>query len=167
MERNRMETCSVISRGMLFSVPMIKALLDGSKTQTRRVCKLQPIDNVRAIKFELLNDKEHAILYTDLGQVVMSVPHPVGSLIWCKETFCEIPLNNGRMGVAYKADGDEAFDKIKDGWDWMGKWRPSIFMPRCAARVSLEVVGVRVERLQDISEEDAKAEGAPWLLVPL
>ncbi len=63
------------------------------------------------------------------------------------------------MGYIYRADGDDAFDEMPEEWEFLGKWRPSIFMPRVASRITLCITDVRVERLQDITEADAKAEG--------
>lgn len=89
----------------------------------------------------------------------------VAPVIWVRETWAHVPLreaNGGqgeKMGAIYAADGDEAFHGMPDEWEFMGKWKPSIHMPRWASRITLEVTRVRVERLQDISESDAKAEG--------
>jgi hypothetical protein len=120
-------------RPILFSGPMVRAILDGRKTQTRRVVKLR-------------NDS--------CGDPIMPndprMPCPFGGpgdRLWVKETH-----GPSAGGMVYRADGGTA---CPDG----GKWRPSIFMPRWASRITLEVTGVRVERLQDISQADAMAEG--------
>jgi hypothetical protein len=84
------------------------------------------------------------------------VGHPryvSGDRLWVKETFGYWPDN--RRGVAYAADGVDR-EEIQDK-----KWRPLIFMPRGAARIKLEILRIRVERLQAITEDDAKAEGFP------
>ena len=110
--------------GMLFTSPMVRAILEGRKTQTRRVIN-------RAYPY---------------GQP--------GDRIYVRETFSQHP-EWGQL--AFRADGEEFEDA--DGWLWEPKWIPSIHMPKDIARIWLEITGVRVERLQDISEADALAEG--------
>jgi hypothetical protein len=73
-----------------------------------------------------------------------------GDVLWVKETHAMVALTPTRNGPVYQADGP---------CDLVKKWRPSIFMPRWASRITLEITGVRVERLQDINEYDAEAEG--------
>lgn len=176
-------------RPILFSAPMVRAILDGSKTQTRRICK-QP------------KNKQGLKLVWDL-LAKMGVGHAcpygkVGDRLWVRETWkIGAWREDGRMAIDYIAspeifntpwltipndeDGQlferywiESTDDLicsgaKPGEDGIYKWspgeaptrkRPSIFMPRWACRIELEITGVRVERLQDISEDDAKAEGA-------
>lgn len=156
---------------ILFSAPMVRALLAGTKTQTRRVVKYdirgpsEPMDTFdwhdsngkwvgahgRGYPFK----KTNAALLSPYGQP--------GDRLWVRETHapqldCSLAWErwmNGRGGekpiIHYAADASERA--------WVEKWRPSIHMPRWASRITLEVTGVRVERLQDISEEDAMAEG--------
>lgn len=139
---------------MLFSTPMVQGLLKGNKTQTRRII------NVKA------NDLEVGVpLSLSAIQKVN-----VGDVIWVRETSFTMNIDDeidGRtIEVAYKASIDEAEQKYGhitnargkrfiDGW----KWKPSIFMRKSACRLFLKVTGVKVERLQDISESDAKKEG--------
>jgi hypothetical protein len=115
----------MIERPIIFSAPMIKAILSGRKTQTRRIA----------------NDRYRKI-----------------SHLWVKETTA---IDGSR--VWYRADCDEGpaneVCEYPDGTAFEGKWRPSIFMPRWASRITLEIINVRVEQLQEISEEDAMAEG--------
>jgi hypothetical protein len=124
---------------------MVRALLDGSKTQTRRVVKPQP-DCIKAGK-----------PYTTAGLSSTPIACPfgqVGDQLWVRETFCD--ATDGLHGrVLYRATGDTAC-----------KWKPSIFMPRAASRITLEITSVRVERLQNISEADALAEGVEPLSDP-
>jgi hypothetical protein len=155
----------MITRPILFSGAMVRALLDGSKTQTRRALKVrcQEIgerdDGSRWPWSENPNtagDHWHACPY---GQP--------GDRLWVRETFLDT-LGTGvehrdesglRHRYAFAADcapgsyGDQARK------DYGLKWKPSIHMPRAASRILLEIVSVRVERLQDISEGDAWAEG--------
>jgi len=93
-------------------------------------------------------------------------PYPPGARLWVRETFCEVPYEHNHVPIkggyitipkyAYKADSER---------DYTGIWKPSIHMPREAARIFLQVTNVRVERLQDITEEDAIAEGMSKTLV--
>ena len=143
-------------RPILFSAPMVRAILEGRKTQTRRVVKPQPYDgghflrlhNCPAIPIEATECFEE---YCPYGQN--------GDRLWVRETH---NFGDGEM-IEYRADGSKHF--IHDnagrriGKELGNKWKPSIHMPRWASRITLEVVSIRVERLQDISEEDAKEEG--------
>ncbi len=122
-------------RPILFSAPMIRALLAGTKTQTRQVVK----------------DWQHFQPHHDSWRCPYGT---VGTKLWVRETFCD-DWKDAR-GVQYRADGGLDGDMMDAGC----RWRPAIHMPRWASRITLEVTGVRVERLQDISIEDCKAEGA-------
>ena len=122
---------------ILFSTEMVKAILDGSKTQTRRVIKPQPWDMDKAY---------FKVFRKDFGERVC--PYEIGDHLWVRETWW--PSQVDLRGVYYKADGVQC-----------KKWRPSIFMPRWVSRITLEVTGLKVERIQEITEEDAKAEGVP------
>lgn len=112
-------------RPILFSAPMIRALLAGTKTQTRRIVKLAESVN---------------LLQLDSGYAIHSLLHGIR------------PLR-----CPYAAD--DRMVHLANGWEWQRSSLPSIHLPRWASRITLEVTGVRVERLQDISEEDARAEG--------
>jgi len=121
---------------ILFNTDMVKAILDGRKTQTRRIIKPQPF----------LGDK-----FQNYEPQVGKCPYGYeGDRLWVRETFAE-PFGKG-MGVIYRADYGEN----------LHTWKPSIFMPRWASRITLEVTAVRVERLQEISGKDAQQEGFPW-----
>jgi hypothetical protein len=141
-------------RPILFSAPMVRALLAGTKTQTRRVVKPQPdIVRLEPITAEITSgfvakktpeDERHG----RLGKIIRC-PHGLpGDRLWVREAW-----SGDKHRVDYRADGESRHDRM------VGGWRPSIHMPRWASRITLEVTGVRVERLQDISEADAKAEG--------
>ena len=131
-------------RPILFSGPMVRAILEGRKTQTRRVVKL-PKDASPYAELHHIDLLGNAV-FTD-GSVVRAFAQ-AGTRLWVRETW-----SGTGMDVVYKSDD-------LSSWRQLSPWRPSIHMPRWASRITLEVTGVRVERLQDISEEDAKAEGS-------
>ena len=149
---------------ILFSAPMVLAILDGSKTQTRRVIKPQPFgDYYRLcgpewyepaveINGELSPGREIFGVYSDDGVWGRKSPYAPGDRLWVRETFCEYPA----VRAIYRADYGK-FTPISDGIG--GPWRPSIHMPRWASRIDLEVTAVRVERVQEIGKDDAEAEG--------
>ena len=145
--------------GLMFKAPLVRAILEGRKTQTRRVAK--------PVKHPDLGN-----LYTPGALAMGREPQHVidracplgqpGDRIYVRETFSQHP-EWGQL--AFRADGEEFEDA--DGWLWEPKWMPSIHMPKDIARIWLEVTGVRVERLQDISEADALAEGARFELASI
>ncbi len=118
----------VSEKPILFSSPMVRAILEGRKTQTRRVLK-NPLD------------------YGCQIPVDSATIHPFGNRLWVRETF-SISSN----GYFYRAD-------VKQPETIKYSWRPSIFMPRKASRITLEVLSVRIERLQNISSMDVIQEG--------
>ena len=161
-------------RPILFSGPMIQAIRAGRKTQTRRTVKPQPPEG-------------HGVTschYSGTGWAweradgactckPARCPYEPGMRLWVRETFSLVPCSAGcekypegfdptrssasqphapHEGVRYRATWDRSHS---------ARWRPSIHMPRWASRILLEVAEVRVERLQDISEADAYAEGIP------
>lgn len=141
---------------ILFSAPMVKAILEGKKTMTRRVMKPQP--DISQMRWN--GERWEMSLGYPLGHDVPLSPYgSPGDKLWVRETWFQfIPphLQEGAglssmKRVWYRADEDCPFEGCK--------WRPSIFMPRAASRITLEVTGVRVERLQDISHDDALREG--------
>lgn len=164
-------------RPILFSAPMVRAILAGTKSQTRRIVKPQPASD-----------------YTDVFQPDFEAPRPVafwaragepltgdfsaacpygqpGDRLWVRETCrSEERCDDLLDGVRYLADNAwTPIDNNKaaaDGWVTLYHYRgqrgatvPPIHMPRWASRITLEITGVRVERVQEISEADAKAEG--------
>jgi hypothetical protein len=125
---------------ILFSGEMVRAILEGRKSQTRRVAALA--DNVRVIDGVAKGFSPGC----PEGWVI---PCPYGDRLWVRESFryyLGAPLE-----VAYEADGGYS--------DGLGKLRPSIHMPRWASRLTLEITKIRVERVRDISKDDALAEG--------
>jgi hypothetical protein len=156
-------------RPILFSGPMIRAILDGRKTQTRRIVKPQPI-----VRRHWSGPDDHGLEFKDRTVRITSLhryqeeiaaalcPYGArGDRLWVRETF---HLDGTRAQhedamrtfpvVFYRATEAEP----SAGW----RWRPSIYMPRWASRITLEVTSVRAERLQDITGEDARAEGIDY-----
>lgn len=147
-------------RPILFSAPMVRAILAGNKTQTRRVVKPQPHKVDGGVPFGDAPAWAHA----EPGSAVMPCTYGKrGDQLWVRETHapqpdCLLAWDRWRSGLGgekpiihYAADALET--------SWVDRWRPSIHMPRWASRITLEVTGVRVERLQGISKNDAQAEG--------
>ncbi len=127
---------------ILFSTEMVQAILAGRKTQTRRVIKPQP----QAAQFEkLLFDGRELTKNSFLNYCPYGQP---GDVLWVRETFAT-GLHSGLF--YFKANGEKA--------SGTSKWKPSIHMPKAAARIWLEITNVRVERLQDITQDDAVSEG--------
>ena len=142
-------------RPIIFSTPMVQAIQDGRKTQTRRVIKPQPIRSPYWTHYENSGAFYPATL--DAEPSVLKCPYGVrGSKLWVRETFT-IEASN----IWYKADGTDHDGNVEypDGFTHVPRWKPSIHMPKKHARIWLEITGVRVERLQDISDEDVLHEG--------
>lgn len=149
------------SHGILFSTPMVRALIDGRKTQTRRIVTWHnsTVDGVRSRKaFESLDWSMARTTILDAFIVMdnsgcMRLVTPIwksGDTFWVREAIRKIRSRSG--GYIYRADIPP---------DVVGHfvWLPSIHMPRAASRITLEIVSVRAQWLQDISESDAKREG--------
>lgn len=131
-------------RPILFHAIMVQATLNGTKTQTRRVIKGQALDWLAPDKFtpEFVADPDNS----------MCPYGKPGDGLWVRETWSPIlDHNNVFHHYAYKADCDPLHKVVE--------WKPSIFMPKEACRIKLLINDVKVERLHDISEDDAKAEG--------
>lgn len=133
-------------RPILFSAPMVRALLNGTKTQTRRVVK----------RFEVRAGMPEPEMQSLLRCCPYGAP---GDRLWVRETFAKI---DGQTQPWIETDYRATYthgDRLGDSLGIKKRWTPAIHMPRAASRITLEVAGVRVERLQDISEADACAEG--------
>lgn len=144
-------------RPILFSAPMVRAILDGTKTQTRRVVKLCDSGRIKKVG-SFLN------WHPEDPNCVQACPYgQPGDRLWVKETWRTQYADESNKpsqltegyALRYEADGHETAAPLY-GW---GRIRQSIFMRRWMSRITLEITGIRVERLQDISEEDAIAEG--------
>lgn len=124
---------------ILMNTEMVRAILDGRKTCTRRIIKPQP-----------------TVRY---GSQYIKPPYQPGDILYVRETWCDLPVNKaghmrGHSIYYYKADGDLRPE------GWRGNWRPSIHMPKEAARIWMKVTNVRVERLNEITDKGAEREGA-------
>jgi hypothetical protein len=161
---------------ILFSGEMVRAIRAGRKTQTRRVVntKAQSVAPRSPGVCQELWDCNH----TSLGAPCKIINCPYGQpgmTLWVRETWAshfhmddtkpsEFSIGAQMLPVWYRATDDNST------WRERGKWRPSIFMPRWASRINLRVTGIRVERVQGISEDDAMAEGisgGDWLGDPV
>lgn len=177
---------------ILFSAPMVRAILDGRKTQTRRVVKPQPDHHWESLPGYRLDMRPQLVAgglavrhvhsipmrpfareqqrTSDLGPWSTCPAGAPGDRLWVRETWClahpdyHDEAEGIRLGRPVRDDGRWCHYRATDDVDSGDKenaspWRPSIHMPRWASRITLEVTGVRVERLQDITEADAMAEG--------
>lgn len=155
-------------RPILFSGLMVRAILDGRKTQTRRVVKHESQPETGAIWRECVcreidpSDTPCVVCEARFGECHHG---HAGDRLWVKETHARIhpgllqhlepEPDSPQWGTLFRADG------VSDNYiaDYGVKWKPSIFMRREYSRITLEITGVRVERLQEISYDDALAEG--------
>jgi hypothetical protein len=160
-------------RPILFSAPMIRAILAGQKTQTRRALRRQfgpdaaPVEMPKTTPEGWVVGGHSGVWWCDAAanpDDAIRCPYGVpGDRLWVRETWSqnEDQLSETRMDTSYvyRADGERR--ALDNGVE--KPWRPSIHMPRRASRITLEITGVRVERLQDISDDDARQEGvAEW-----
>lgn len=164
-------------RPILFNAEMVNAILEGRKNQTRRVINPQPtFSNKTGFNWEKRGKTWMYGLGSDYAETVRNFTRncPVGRVgdrLWVREAFTDLSGtgiehrdSKGKLQrYAYAADcpkgsyGDEARKEFGI------KWKPSIHMPRAASRITLEITKIRVERLNDISQEDAIAEGVPCI----
>lgn len=145
-------------RPILFSAPMVRALLAGTKTQTRRAMKPQPWARPEP------EDGLWRLYAGDEGMEPFPCPYgQPGDRLWVKESFwgCDLPGYGDTPCVVYDDEWTGGEYAPAEPRPWARKFGriPSIHMPRDASRITLEVTEVRVERLQDISRNDAAAEG--------
>lgn len=169
---------------ILFNTEMVKAILKGRKTVTRRVVKPTPPKNA---KLELLGDKRHAM---DLSievpgpndHRIYTPPYLLGDTLYVRETWqvWRAHRYESNADIQFKAGGDgirvcfangwtdsidrDDYDRFVEKWYPNGKWNPSIHMPKVAARIFLRVTDVRVEHLQDIDEDGVCFEGAESII---
>ena len=144
-------------RPIIFAGWTVRAILDGRKTQTRRIvkptvkgCTVGTYSDSARGPYECVNVGDDG---DPIDAPVIACPYGVpGDRLWVRETFYEDA--SAAVGVVYKADSDARKKPL-----WTGPWSPSIFMPRDASRLTLEITAVRVERLTDITGPDAYAEG--------
>ncbi|WP_410477736.1 hypothetical protein [Pantoea sp.] len=152
-------------RPIIFNADMVRAVLDGRKTQTRRIMKVQPHAGVRNSVFVKSGFEDGH------GKELVCPFGAVGDCLWVREAF---RVHNRATDVAtlvYKASEQQSWTQQTHRVPIekcnkpavVDKWTPSIHMPRWASRIALEITGVRVERMYDISEVDARAEGVEQL----
>ena len=214
--KNQMATTAIREKPILFSGPMVRAILDGQKIQTRRVVQRQPRLDGDGVPYILAgrtcrtsgeivrrnkktgDETSRPMTELELIEAHCKCPYGgVGDRLWVRETWVELLHTSPATDEPLLCDGDKLIEHatfyMRDGvkhWHYDGKvvsyratsdvefcdgdgftspdfankddmprWRPSIHMPRWASRIDLEITGVRVERLQGISNEDAVAEG--------
>ncbi len=165
-------------RPILFSAPMVRAILDGRKTQTRRVIKLREFKPTDTPGYDWIF-RDRRSLWNDYttADLVASKHNPYGApgdRLWVREAFAysvkdpDSAFNDeyteDRYDIVHRATAENTgewtnYDENGQQARIAPPWKPSIHMPRWASRITLEVTAVRVERLRDISEEDAQAEG--------
>lgn len=152
-------------RPMLFSAPMVRALLDGRKTQTRRILKPQPTINSAGL---LVWDHGADFIQGTPADIAAGQRVKAGDRLWVREAHALVPRTayRGSVGTGTIQQREHPTDRytaalFREGFDRSGRplWRPCIHMPRWGSRLTLTVTEVRVERLQDISRGDAIAEG--------
>ncbi|AUU37772.1 TPA: hypothetical protein ACKRTJ_000874 [Proteus mirabilis] len=175
-------------RGIIFNAEMVRAILDGRKTQTRRIVKNVMPDNGIWLKKPTKTRSGTTTHVLDAPKHNLCPLGKIGDRIYVRETWSvvshefdddglmidyvpdrqtkavhEMPYGHGYLTghVIYSADGDFTWGDDDGCVDGRSCWKPSIHMPRWASRITLEITDVRVERLNDISQSDAIAEGAP------
>ena len=145
-------------RPITFTAPEVRAILEGRKTQTRRVVNPQPLKGVCACPYcasgfahldtTAMPDGKHGCSCQEIRKTYGTE----GDRLWVRETHAQALIADGKASIlGFRATAGAMWKETK--------WRPSIHMPRWASRVTLEITNVRVERLQDISETDAISEG--------
>jgi hypothetical protein len=164
------------ARPIIFSSQMVQSILDGRKTQTRRVIKPQPEVSAEGyLMGEWLKKPLAGLLLPKLQDITIHCPFgKIGDRLWVRETW-QGPIIDDDEFEACRQNAQKIFlkpdycvyratDKL-DAVDIDGNelgWRTSTSMPRWASRITLEITDIRVEKLQDISEEDAISEGLPY-----
>lgn len=161
-----------MTKGILFNTEMVKAILEGRKTVTRRVIK--PRNPIRANQEGYKQgyglwidpstdngDKQGHIKDYSISPLWSSwkwyiehyAPYQIGDILYVRETWRYSKFHGNEQGYMYRASCNE---------NWDGLWKPSIHMPKEAARIWLKVTNVRVERLKDITPKQAGEEGVTW-----
>lgn len=156
-------------RPILFKSEMVRAILEGRKTQTRRIIKFPPAltEEVNSLRFDGYDKDERAYYFEEEDSAGMPLErywpveskYKVGDRLWVRE-HCSLSINKDAV-MYLDSGGKVAPHAPADSDNWCREWKtcPSIHMPRWASRINLEIINVSVERVQDISIDDAKAEG--------
>jgi hypothetical protein len=168
-----MSTTAIKERPILFSGPMVRAILDGRKTQTRRIVKPQPHDEWRPDHYDEIHKMIDGDFPTrnglpitigwgalnDEGDWGIVCPYgKPGERLWVRETWAHTTDEKRGWNENSPHGSWPIYRATERQWE-VDRWKPSIFMPRWASRLTLEITDVRIERLQEISNEDARAEG--------
>jgi len=149
-------------RPIIFSAEMVRAILEGRKTQTRRPIKPQP-PNIKGQ--QVWPNKDGGWSYWINGSVWQDIKCPFykrGDVLWVKETWKPFRDKKGFLGIRYKG-GAKRLTGHPRGVEFYPddhRWKSPIYMPHWASRITLEITDIRIERVQDITEKDAIAEGA-------
>ncbi|WP_442956118.1 hypothetical protein [Pantoea sp. AS142] len=165
-------------RPIIFNADMVRAVLDGRKTQTRRIMRVQPESNQFGLRRIIASAKRsdtgkyHWTESNATGNHIRSAPFSfpfgaIGDRLWVREAFRVHSRATDVATLVYKASEQQSWTQQTyrvpiekcNKPAVVDNWTPSIHMPRWASRITLKITGVRVERLQDISAEDAAAEG--------
>ncbi|EMG7857745.1 hypothetical protein LWU76_00120 [Enterobacter hormaechei] len=153
-------------RGMIFNGEMVRAILDGRKTQTRRIIKDCTVGRDPISKFIQIGKKFIGCYPEDVPELIRECcPYGVpGDRIWVRETWAEAGASAPDLKLYranYPAHVPTHYENVPPAEDV--RWTPSIHMPRWASRILLEITDVRVEQLKSISEEEARSEGVAQL----
>lgn len=164
-----MEQSNIKFRPILFSTPMVQALIEGTKTQTRRTKGLEDLNESKGFNsFEVINDGgviKWLLKPTSHGWCKLKCPYKVDDVLWVRESFYYAANWDHATPRLLSSIGEEVNYKANDSNYSIpkplhkGKLRPSIFMPKEACRIFLKIKSIRVERLNEISSRDAQQEG--------
>lgn len=154
-------------RPIIFNSEMVRAILDGRKTQTRRVCKVQPYFEEEYDTWHCFypwGDGGHGIYQSEKEMrdeydrvMLHKCPYgKVGDRLWCRETWAH---EDGGCDDHKCGQPTHIYYKATECYPESIRWRPSIHMPRWASRITLEITDIRVERVKDIKQGDISAEG--------
>jgi hypothetical protein len=156
---------------ILFSTPMVKAILEGRKTQTRRIIKSRHESGLFQISRRVTDNQITSIESLDWDErncekdIVCPYGKP-GDTLWVRETWARFAGIDKVNPVIYRADGAWEARGVEGPIHVEGnRWKPSIHMPKSVARIWLEITDIAIERVQDISGSDAEAEGVEWRIM--
>ena len=155
---------------ILFSTPMVQAIIEGRKSMTRRVMKPQPYLEDGSTIWSYSKDSFGSLPPNKMTESPFGFKCPygqVGDVLWVREKTCYVMIEHAhdllvgfreRRQIIYGTDFHEDWMKYAKE-KYLYKWEPSLFMPKAACRIFLKITDIRVERLQDITEQDAVGEG--------
>ena len=141
---------------ILFNTEMVRAILDGRKSCTRRLVKFLPGENPQWTGYI----RDELMLYNGKNEpCIRKAPYQPGDILYVRETWHKYTKRVGKGESCHLAEFYGYKASIANSEDAEEPWKPSIHMPKEAARIWLKVTDVRVERLQDMTDDDAEAEG--------